>query len=985
MKCPVCEKNISETSLRCPYCKTRIGLLCSHCNTVNPLGTLACKNCGHELLKVCPHCGGVNFPNAVKCRKCDSILTAKTEKKDSEINPLEYTPDLYSQKQAFDILSDGLNSKTQKIFSITGDKGIGKTFLLKKVRKSFNNDKFRWCIGECSPLTQLTPGGVIQAMLLDLFCLPNFCIKNDEFEANAIKFFTNEFKFLKQDEISDFLNFLYNFKDGNYEDIIINKKRTFKILSKIFTAFADTAKFVFVIDNFDFIDGFSIEFFTNFIQHDEVWKNLKLIAIYNKHKPVTGFFGFENRDMNAYVDINLAPLTVKELENNIKLTGDSGTYVTEREKEVIFAKSHGNPAFVEQAISYSFDCQISDKAFLMPNTFLELIKSRLETLKKNNNQAYKLLCGASILGNKLNLALLKEIFGYKGQEFNDIMSYLVKSNFVRPYNEIYYEFNNILLWETILKSLTRNSAFEDINIKIGKALSIFTLNTNPTLAMIAHNLKETRMAFDIWTKTTRLASYVGDINLYVISQKQCLALLNEFNENETLNIRYNISERLGKLLTEYDAEEALEFLPDAIANARTENNEVKEIELLGYLSLCCKKTGKYFGNVECVDNVLKKMKPSQEIETALVKTSKLESLLNIGNCGEVINLIDNDIMPVLSNYLAKPKLNKTIPLLFLYDTWIRIHLTLAHALALQGNNRSFEVLNKLFNIIEKHKVNDYQLHCKAKLTLALANTMQGNFETSNNLLEDIERNYKDKVMDGETISRMNLISIINRFMTKQYDQLQEILFESVTFANNTGDNFTKNILKVLLGKMFKDDKKAKHALEIYNEQVTYFAKEKMALGALLSWLLIAEAVMITESPKNTIDIANNALEIAQNPRINNTFFIVHLKMILAQAYMELSDYETAKINLESAVILAKKYAMNDTLSRLYILFGKYYRDLGTVQSNNQMDYLKGSLKMFENAMTIVMKNTHNKYIHDQIDKEQKLLFSYCDVNGFKLV
>ena len=65
-------------------------------------------------------------------------------------------------------------------------------------------------------------------MLLDLFCLPNFCIKNDEFEANAIKFFTNEFKFLKQDEISDFLNFLYNFKDGNYEDIIINKNELLK-------------------------------------------------------------------------------------------------------------------------------------------------------------------------------------------------------------------------------------------------------------------------------------------------------------------------------------------------------------------------------------------------------------------------------------------------------------------------------------------------------------------------------------------------------------------------------------------------------------------------------------------------------------------------------------------------------------------------------------------------------------------------------------
>ena len=66
--------------------------------------------------------------------------------------------------------------------------------------------------------------------------------------------------------------------------------------------------------------------------------------------------------------------------------------------------------------------------------------------------------------------------------------------------------------------------------------------------MIAHNLKKKPEWLLIsGQKTTRLASYVGDINLYVISQKQCLALLNEFNENETLNIRYNISERLEEI------------------------------------------------------------------------------------------------------------------------------------------------------------------------------------------------------------------------------------------------------------------------------------------------------------------------------------------------------------------------------------------------------------------------------------------------------
>ena len=50
----------------------------------------------------------------------------------------------------------------------------------------------------------------------------------------------------------------------------------------------------------------------------------------------------------------------KELDKTVKMTGEAGTYVSPREKEVIFDKCKGNPAFVEQAISYCFDCQIAD-------------------------------------------------------------------------------------------------------------------------------------------------------------------------------------------------------------------------------------------------------------------------------------------------------------------------------------------------------------------------------------------------------------------------------------------------------------------------------------------------------------------------------------------------------------------------------------------------------------------------------------------------
>lgn len=974
MKCPVCKKNIPQDALKCPYCKTRTGLLCSYCNTVNPAKNLTCEKCGNELLKICTKCGSVNFPSAIKCRKCGSSFGKPSEKKDKKIEiELEYKPDLYTLHEAVDAIINGIHSG-KNIFSINGEKGVGKSSVLKTVIKSLEDKNYHWCIGRCTQLTQLTPGGVIQDMLLNLFRLPNFSMNNEELRKNAADFFSNEFKFLNKEEISDLFNFIYNYIDGNYEDIIINKKRTYSFLNKIFDAFASTERFIFVVDNFDFIDGFSAEFLTDFLHRQ---KNIKFIALYNECRPISAFFGIENINRNAYLEITLQTHGEQEIRQILA----KNDYISEREKELIIEKCNGNLAYVEQAASYSFDCQITDKAFILPNNFSELIKTRLTSLKKCNSDAYKVLCGAAILGDKININLIKEIFGADNPNFNDIISYLVKAHFIRPYDDISYEFNNMLLWETILKNITRDSVFDDINIKIGKVISVFNLNTNATMAMIAHNLKETRMAFDIWTKTTRLASYVGDINLYVISQKQCLALLNEFNENETLKIRYNISEKLGKILSEYDPEEALEYLPDAISNAENENNEVKEIELLGYLTRCCQKTGNYFGNVECTNKVLKKLGEGQELEKAMVLTSKLSALLDIGNCGEVINLIDNDILPVLNANLSKPRLNKLFPMGILFDTWLKVYLALATALVLQGNNRAFEVLKMLFGIIDKHKITDKILIAKAQIVLAYANTMSGDFNKSGAILDEIENSEN---FDAITISRRNLVNIINKYMTKDYEGLRQDLFDAVTFANNSGDNFTKNILKSLLGKMFKDNQQAQRAIGIYNEQITYFSNEKMALGALLTWYLIADATIVTENSKSAIDIATQALEIAQNPSINNYFFIINLKMVLAKAYMNIADFETAKINIESALSLSKKYKMNDLTSRIYLLYGNYYKEMGSVASQKQSDFLRGAAMMYEKGMEIVIRDTHNDYVKDSITSNKNILSDFCAKSGIRL-
>lgn len=51
----------------------------------------------------------------------------------------------------------------------------------------------------------------------------------------------------------------------------------------------------------------------------------------------------------------------------------------------------------------------------------------------------------------------------------------------------------------------------------------------------------------------------------------------------------------------------------------------------------------------------------------------------------------------------------------------------------------------------------------------------------------------------------------------------------------------------------------------------------MALGALLNWYLISDATLITDGPYAAQEIAMQALEVAENPKIDNYFFAVLLK------------------------------------------------------------------------------------------------------------
>lgn len=1020
MLCPKCKKELSEGILKCSHCNARVAVICKNCSAYNSVFNLNCISCNNELLKFCPQCQAVNLPEAEKCRKCgigftkiDEVTDTETlatenieeiaiqepepesesgselEKKEEiieqeEPSPINYEVESHTQQRANELLIQGVLSNNTKFISLNGKNGTGKTIVLKSAMHNLKKNGFTWLYGACSCVTQLSPLGFIQDLLQTFFNIPAFCVDGVKIQKDSQKFFHSEFPSLNNKEIFNLLNFLYPTNPDYYENILQNKAKTFTFLEKVFRTIIENHDVILVAENFELIDGLSYEFLTSLVNSDLIKKSFKLVLTYNAPRPARAYFDNHRLKDEAYLDISLGNFDTNQMNLFIEQSLIQAECPTST-KEFIFATTEGNPAFLEQYIALLNDSYRVTNSFDLdlPSSINAVIKKRLDFLRANQ-EAYNILSLAAIQGSKFSPQIINEILNLDENQFYETMVSLESLNFIMPVNENGYTFKTSTIWEEVFECIKQDEAFLSYNNALFNVYSKYILSSHSLRAVIAENLNENQAALNIWTENIKLAAYIGDTNLYIISQKQCLILIEKIeNLSNKYLIKNNIYERLGKLLSNINPQEAMEFLPNAIQRASEEGNLIKEIELTGYLASCCIALGNYYGTVECVDAISQKLPADTELELAMLKSRKVEALLNIGNCGEIINLVDNEILPIFDKYInAKP--HKNISINVLYKAWLQTYLNLANALVMQGNNRSFSVIATLFELFEKNNFKEELFICKTKLALAFANTIKGEIETSEKVLSEIIKVYGTDIMDNEAIARWNMINILNNFVTRNRNGLKEELFQVVTFANNINDNFTKNILKTLLGKVFKDEENAKHALEIYSDQITYFSKERNAIGALLSWYLISDAKLVAEGPDKALEVANKALELAQSPKINNYIFVVLFNKVIAESYIVANDYEMAKIHMEKAIAVAKNFELLTQLAELYLLYGKYLQDIAIVKKEAQVDYVTGAAKMYKKA-GLISQGIKNNYILSNVEKSKNVLSSFCKLHGIELV
>lgn len=981
MNCPKCGAQLDSNCIKCPVCGTRVGRLCPACKEYNYITTKVCTSCGETLLKLCPKCGSVNQPSSKLCRKCGAELDERKEiPKEEPVENTTYSANYCTLTSAKDTIMGAVNAPNIKVVSVNGDNEPGKSYVFKNLMKETSANGIAWMMAKCTPHTQLSPLGYIQGVLLNLFNVTNFCSSKKQLKRESIKFFKQDFDNLSTNEIYDLLNILYPENIDLFQNIENNKQNTIRIVVKIFETILSRMKTVLLVENIEYIDSFSYEILNILISNDFIRENLTVILTCSKEQSGINCITSPALTDSNYVDVTIMPFSKEQIEPIFN--GYKDAPITPEIKKQILKFGDDNPIIVEQLINLAVDSISAGQEIVYSSDLKTILQARMALLKESDKNTYLLLCASAVLGFKFHPVIMNTLINMQMEEIENRIAKLVKLNYLVPAFNFGYEFKTLQIWNTVIELVKADTdVFKIVNQALYPLISAYTLSTSAILGFIAQNLDFEEQTFAIWTTCTQLAAYIGDTGLYIILQKQILNVIDKINLTQADLVKRTIYSELGKLLEPDNPQLAMEYLPKAIVML-SESQFIEKIELIGYLASCSMKLKNYQGVIECINNIIPLIPDSFPVEIAMMKAREIKALFELGNTGTIVNMIDNDILPVLEGALSNKVQCKTLSQDVIFDVWVKTLLNLAKTLIFQGDNRAFKVLENLMEIVKVNNIDNQDFLTKIKTYLAFANTMSGNVRMSIKILDDVLSKANEEINDY-TMSTINLISVLNRFFMNKNDLSYEELFQAAQYADDINDEFTKNILKLILGRLMQDRTSAKEAANIYAKQVEYFAEKQNAVGVLLGWYFISEAKMLIDGPQAALDIAMKALDIAQSANISNHYFALLLNKLIGEIYLALQDFESAKMYIEKSVMIAKSSDSKYQLACLYLLYSKYLQDFALSIRDNKIEYVMSAQQMNQKA-ALIADDLKLISLSSEVEKAETVLNSFCQMNGIVL-
>jgi len=897
------------------------------------------------------------------------------------------------------ILLQEMISRADKgyLVGLSSPDGIGKSTITSSLTRSVTDKEVIWLIGQCEPGKKHVPYAFFKDLICTLFGLPVYIINKEETKKSLKK--TMEINLGINDET------VFNVVDrivlNDYKecrnDISENHKEILESIQKIITALEKKAPVVLIVEDFEYIDAASFECLKYLLKNGFLNNENKNFLLINHNNSINLAKLFpEEVSARKFVLIHIKYLNNEELNNIIVSMMNEQDILPETVKYRIFRQSKGLPVYVEQALWYLFQLGAiysEETGLKFNNKYIEvdiipglseLFMHRLKMIEKDSPEAEKVMYTAAAFGFKFIPRLVQAVTEIEDQKMQEILQVLVNNGIFVMIDQQTLAFKHVQMWKIIFEEGINSGKIEQVSSRILSSPPSDLDMSSAHLASLAEQTGKSDNMIHYYNNAVQEAFYLGDSRSYTENQIKVYNLLasSDLSDEEKEAASLNISEQIGKVNYEANPQIAVKYLSETIEKYEKVEEDVKVIELTGYLSRSYELTGDFVGVLECAEKAVDlTQKGDTSLEVILLKFPKLDASFNLGRLEETIITAQDEILPYLSKAISK---NETIPGLTVDElraVEYEAELILAKALIYQGNSQAVDILNKVAARAEKESKQEYEL--KALLGQALFSIIRGKIRESENIFETINEKGLSVNRSNETRLQWLFISILSNMMTGNHEQARNICYSALSLAKENRDYNTFSLVKLLSGYFYQHFQYYKNATTIYEETANYCSETKMATGALYSWYLAAEAEVQTGNLEKGREIAEKALDVSQKPNINNYIVTILLSRLIAEIKIINNDLEGARINAESALGIAEENNLNYMLIELYITLGKIYQESASANEDKKDYACSCAYRTYLKAYNLAEK-IENDYILRKVNKVLSNLSTFCKLSGITL-
>ncbi|MDD3593422.1 MAG: zinc ribbon domain-containing protein [Candidatus Gastranaerophilales bacterium] len=913
---------------------------------------------------------------------------------------IEAAPDVEVQRNnVFGELLQQLE-KTDKgyVACLNAPDGMGKTNIFALFRNSLEDNKKQiWLMGQCSLACRHDIGAYFKDVLRNMFDLPALNIDVDNMKNRVYEAIAQKLGIADEDVMQDIFTFLFYDESYLAHNIFENKNRIYMAISKILMKLLFDNRVFLQIEDIEYIDELSLYILRRMFADGILNYDIKILISSNTQKSLNEIFAVEALTAENSAFYEFPPLTKDEIDNFINGLLQNKDILGDNLLNQLYANANGLPIYMEEFLYVllqigiiKFDREIPNKIniapeaqqFTLPKNAEGIIKLRLNTVSQVNPNAFKALYYAAILGYKFVPPLLREILNVEEGEFNDIITYLAMNNFIYAFDSFNYAFKNKTIW-TVVRNLELSP--ENKNFSLITATNIIAKATTGGFPLVVKNLEDAQTPpaglLSFVESAAKEAYIAGDEVSYIYYKKKLLEIVEQSEYENKTEILLSIKEELARMTYLAHSEESVSYFKDLITHYEPVNTP-KTIELLGFMSRAFENFGNYTVAIECVDKAIEKINiATNPVSYMTLCYSKLEHLLNSGTYEELINLATTAILPAVANIgkLSQQEETTLKPEEIAYIELDTKYLC-GFALAMQGNIDCVAMLENVYASAVEYGYDDFSI--KAQLAMATLRVLQGDIPEAQNILLTLQglipASPDSSYNTLQWYLLKNIAAILEGISTGVKDELNMLL----NFAVNIRQFSYAAIIKALIGKLMISENPQDAKNYLYNI-IIEATNQKLATAAFLGWHFHSEADILLQDYDNALHVAQNALEVAQNPKIRSLYFESLLSAKVAEIFYLKNDPEMAKIHLEMALKIAmqnENIYQQAIISLLYaqICLDEVKTNPSLIAANVQKAY-----KLLCAAQEC-LKNSQNKNLTIELQQKMNITTTIANDNQIKL-